>query len=248
MKAQLAKLSLALLSAVFLLGCQEQASSPVGLEGLDPQFRHGGKPPHGAPGPGGDPGKNVEVTLPATLLDGTSDPNGIESSGPQSAQIVQDGAKLNVCCGDRFDGTLNLTTSGGDACRIEGSMSEAELKEFLEQTIGNEEQPTVWFFQVDRKNETSRKHILRVNWTIPGQDKRIIVTLRNDNEFGRLTVTERPDPDGDADKSLFTFTGGAADGAVAVSFGGLVDPESHLVCPYNGANVELLLDRTPPVD
>ena len=36
MKAHLAKLSLALLSTVFLLGCQEQGSEPVGPEG--PQF------------------------------------------------------------------------------------------------------------------------------------------------------------------------------------------------------------------
>ncbi len=38
MNAHLAKLSLALLSAVFLLGCQEQGSSPVGLEGLGPEL------------------------------------------------------------------------------------------------------------------------------------------------------------------------------------------------------------------
>ena len=38
MKAHLAKLSLALLSAVFLLGCQEQGSEPVGPEGLGPEF------------------------------------------------------------------------------------------------------------------------------------------------------------------------------------------------------------------
>ena len=38
MKAHLVKLSLALLSAAFLLGCQEQASSPVEPEGLGPQF------------------------------------------------------------------------------------------------------------------------------------------------------------------------------------------------------------------
>ena len=36
MKAHLAKVSLALLSTVFLLGCQEQGSEPVGPEG--PQF------------------------------------------------------------------------------------------------------------------------------------------------------------------------------------------------------------------
>jgi len=38
MKAHLAKVSLALLSVAFLLGCQEQGSEPVGPEGLGPQF------------------------------------------------------------------------------------------------------------------------------------------------------------------------------------------------------------------
>ena len=41
MKAHLAKLSLALLSTVFLLGCQEQGSDPVGPEG--PQFDKPGR-------------------------------------------------------------------------------------------------------------------------------------------------------------------------------------------------------------
>ena len=38
MKAHLAKLSLALLSTVFLLGCQDMGSEPVGPEGLGPEF------------------------------------------------------------------------------------------------------------------------------------------------------------------------------------------------------------------
>ena len=38
MKSNLTKLSLALLSAVFILGCQDQGSGPVGPEGLVPQF------------------------------------------------------------------------------------------------------------------------------------------------------------------------------------------------------------------
>ena len=38
MKSHLAKVSLALLSAAFVLGCQEQGSGPVGPEGLGPEF------------------------------------------------------------------------------------------------------------------------------------------------------------------------------------------------------------------
>ena len=48
MKSNLTKVPLALLSAVFVLGCQDQASGPVGPDDLGPQFAKGGfkgKPP-----------------------------------------------------------------------------------------------------------------------------------------------------------------------------------------------------------
>ena len=62
MKSGLVKLSLALLSAVFVLGCMDQGPGPVGVDGLVPQFAPGnnGKPDK----PGGDGGSELaEVTL-----------------------------------------------------------------------------------------------------------------------------------------------------------------------------------------
>ena len=56
MKAHLAKVSLALLSTAFLLGCQEQGSNPVGPEGLGPEFTHKNGE-HGKGGRGGGGGK-----------------------------------------------------------------------------------------------------------------------------------------------------------------------------------------------
>ena len=53
MKTQRAVLPLAFLSAAFMLGCQDQASSPVEPDGLAPAFRHGGPPPHPPKEPGG---------------------------------------------------------------------------------------------------------------------------------------------------------------------------------------------------
>ncbi len=44
MKLHLTKVSLALLAAAFLLGCQDQGSEPVGPEGVGPQFAEGGGP------------------------------------------------------------------------------------------------------------------------------------------------------------------------------------------------------------
>ena len=42
MNAHLTKVSLGLLSAVFILGCQDLGSGPVGPDGLVPQFKRGG--------------------------------------------------------------------------------------------------------------------------------------------------------------------------------------------------------------
>ena len=60
MKLNLAKVSLALLGAVFVLGCQDVGSGPVGPDGLEPQFAKGGG--HGKP----DGGETTifQVTFP----------------------------------------------------------------------------------------------------------------------------------------------------------------------------------------
>ncbi len=59
MKAHLTKVSLALLSTVFLLGCQDMGSEPVGPEGLGPEFTHKNGAEHGKGGGGG--GGNSEA-------------------------------------------------------------------------------------------------------------------------------------------------------------------------------------------
>ncbi len=94
MKAHLAKLSLALLSTVFLLGCQEQGSEPVGPEG--PQFSH--KTSHN-PGGGDDGGDNpgspfYEYTFAGDI---TTDPT---TPGANSNTSTQDDVYLHSCCID----------------------------------------------------------------------------------------------------------------------------------------------------
>ncbi len=70
MKAHLAKVSLALLSTVFLLGCQEQGSGPVGPEG--PQFDKPdpttGLHDHGDDGGGGKQFVFVDVVLDGWMI------------------------------------------------------------------------------------------------------------------------------------------------------------------------------------
>ena len=66
MKSSLTKVSLALLSAVFFLGCQDMGSGPVGPDGWGPQFTHNDPDKvHGGPknGGGGDDGTKVSWSL-----------------------------------------------------------------------------------------------------------------------------------------------------------------------------------------
>ena len=88
MKAHLTKLSLALLSAGFLFGCQEQGSGPVGPEG--PQFTHNdpGKV-HGGPkgggngdGGGGGGGTGGNVPVGVTVAGGMN-------TGTEPRQLMQ---------------------------------------------------------------------------------------------------------------------------------------------------------------
>ena len=75
-----------LLGVAFLLGCQEQASSPVGLEDLGPQFggpQHPG--PHGGGGGGGGGGGDDDpgslFNSPGTLGTGFTCAGGAEITG-----------------------------------------------------------------------------------------------------------------------------------------------------------------------
>ena len=91
MKAHLAKVSLALVSAVFILGCQDLGSGPVGPEG--PQFdkevdgEHGTIKPHG-----GDKGNEETATFTATFtLAGDSDDNQLPANLQTAFPGPQDG-------------------------------------------------------------------------------------------------------------------------------------------------------------
>ncbi len=93
MKAHLARVSLALLSTVFLLGCQEQGSGPVGPDG--PQF-HGTacekhhKKDEGCGGGGGGGGKDIPVGV---TVDGGMN-TGTEP--PQLMQLAEDESSLRL--------------------------------------------------------------------------------------------------------------------------------------------------------
>ena len=108
MKSHLTKLALALLSVVFLFGCQEQGSEPVGPEGL--QFDKKGTGdcaamPHDLHCHGDDSENPEGPDVLVTYSDG------IMTDEPQLATLSTDAATLGVfnCCPSTFFATLDLT-------------------------------------------------------------------------------------------------------------------------------------------
>ena len=89
MKSNLTKVSLALLSAVFILGCQDQGSSPVEPAGLGPQFGH--QPKHK------DKSTGTQVPVDVIVTGGmdSSTPGGSPPQpAPQLMQVEEDDAQL----------------------------------------------------------------------------------------------------------------------------------------------------------
>ena len=92
MKSRLTKVSLALLSGVFVLGCQDVGTGVEGVDGLVPQFSH--KPKH-KPGGGGGNTEAFELDLVGGMTTTGFDVNGTGSifalqSNNFSADIVLD--------------------------------------------------------------------------------------------------------------------------------------------------------------
>ena len=113
MKSHLAKVSLALLFAAFLLGCQEQGSEPVGPEGLGPVFAKPGACP-GHPSckdePSDSPGNAVvTVTVVSHLL--------IGSEANRAASLVNGGSSIHNV---ELNVTDNACSASGDLRGIIG--------------------------------------------------------------------------------------------------------------------------------
>jgi len=133
MKSHLAKVSLALLSAGFLLGCQEQGSDPVGPEGLAPQFaKDKGCPGSAHPSckPAEDPVDDTEVTWSFADARVDGEPSFVENSpntlqslpgcfGFPGAQPSKPSVEWNDQPDGEDEGSTNgcaqVTTTGTDA-------------------------------------------------------------------------------------------------------------------------------------
>ena len=82
MKSDLTRISLALLSAVFVLACQDLGLGPVGPDGLVPQFAKGGK--KGKPGGGGGGAATYTVTHSGDV---TTIPSSVTGTGRKSTEV-----------------------------------------------------------------------------------------------------------------------------------------------------------------
>ena len=114
MKAHLTKVSLALLSAAFLLNCQDQGSGPVGPEGLGPEFIHKGEDKvHGGPKGGGGGDDNTKVT-PWSFADARVHDD--DESDFDESDFVDDNANTlqSTCSGSPAPKTTNPTVFWND--------------------------------------------------------------------------------------------------------------------------------------
>ncbi len=193
MKTHLTKVSFALLSAAFLLGCQEKASSPVGPEALGILLDNKDGPhPHG--GGGGGPA--------ATSLDLDG---GINTMG-LVLSVKESGKKLTIGNTDFVHDIQMAFTDPGTCVGITGTKSgvmptPAEIDSLkLELT----RQVTAGFFtmQID-KNGSDHLLLVERDSTFDGPNgvTRIQLGSPFDQVPNDVTVTE------DEDEDVFTFTG-----------------------------------------
>ena len=254
MKAHLAKLSLALLSAVFLLGCQERGSGPVGPEGLGVQANKTEEDhTHGKGGGDKDnpEGPNVDVTLTDGITSGIiSDDGNTFFDTAQPATLTSDGGRVHAFnAGVGFFATLalNCTAITGEANNIRG------LVDYLDFPIGDREQLNeaeeiaIGFqFFVQRKKGSGS---FQVSWRYPdaaGTDagKQIRVTVSSANVE---SVDDDADPP-DVTTFTFNFKESSDGGTVEVRRSPSTDGgpgNDKLTCSYVGSDLVILLDRSP---
>ena len=220
MKSYLAKVSLALLSAGFLLGCQDQGSGPVGPEGLGPEFAKvkNCDPPNPHPScKDGDAGDN-STALVALI-------GGFNTGTGQTATVQTDSrTRLKLFnASEAFETDINLSNTmelaDADGCTVKNNGG--DLAQYLDQSLAARN----FSMEFDKKATTSNRHSLGVNW-LNADGLRIRVGLKaNISGFPELSVTTTALGGG---STQYTFTQGAVN--VQRLVGG-VKQMDELFCP-----------------
>lgn len=193
MKSGLVKLSLALLSAVFVLGCMDQGPGPVGVDGLVPQFAPGNK---GKPDkPGGDGGSELaEVTLGPPMEMASLLASGQNDDVKVSLGVFFSGHPIEMA----FD-TESCVTTVGAGGRHDGDLPKDD-QDTLEDQLDNTVSSGSFTLKVDKVAGTG--HILvsyqdeeGVDWTINFERESLVEPTENENEF-KFTGTIEVSADG----------------------------------------------------
>ena len=226
MKAHLAKVSLALLSVAFLLGCQEQGAGPVGPEGLGIQAKRtnpGKKPPKDA-GPGSD--RLVTIT------------GGLSAQG-QPVQVDSDNQKKFVISASAFVGAISLTDTEaaglGKCVTTVGTDPAALSQEALLALLTDDSKLPRKFIKRFDRHDPSGFNQIQYQW---GDQLQLFIgsvpTSKDDPVLLPTVAAENP---------AFTFTFTAGEVELFSKFG---DKASRIRCPLApGDAVTLVVSPIP---
>ena len=230
MKAHLAKVSLALLSTVFLLGCQDMGSGPVGLDGLGPEFKKcDPRPCNGGGGGGGGGGIKVgklgladgmTTTDLHVFIGQDSDKKLTVNNTDFTHNIQMNFTKLGDCVGFKAtkSGMLPSTGTNGEVAKLVAELTAKVTSGFFEMQIDR-----------TRRGETSDDHGLLVSHdgTFAGPTGHTRIMLGSPfSQVDPVTVTEV--------NGVFTFTGPVVVWAHGVGGGGGAKSDRIIQCPGTG--------------
>ena len=201
MKAHLTKVSLALLSAAFLLGCQEHGSEPVGPEGLGPEFAKvkNCNPVIGDVHPSCKPADDDDKTVTVTLS------GGMEASDDDTltgVKVFSDNDKkfaMNTTAQSR--GTITMDFDAV-VCVSEPIGANTDRVTRLQDQLTNpaiDVSMALFEVRVDRRN--NENNVLDVTYDPDEKGQVILGWARRDPISVRITRDN-------ADNEVFTFTGG----------------------------------------
>ncbi len=192
--------SVALLSAAFMVGCQDQGSGPIGPDGLGPQFHH--RPGHDKGGgkDGGDD-KTALVAFDAPLLSTAQTVGVVSNKNSIYLEAPHDCGKFGC-----FDNALNLSTLTGDCTTDPANMETAFPKVFarLIDHLDDLVQNRTLFSKIDLKSvrdrqgdplaspKASKVHNISQTWTddVNGRDYTTDLGTHGLRPDELVTVTE----------------------------------------------------------
>ena len=234
MKAHLAKVSLALLSTVFLLGCQDMGSEPVGPEGLGPEFN---KPDVDGNHNHGDDGDPEQATL--TLADGML-------AADLPVDVTKDTRKtLKVSNSNQTKKSITMDftgdggTCGGVVGTNGGTVPEPEDPVFtalLAQLIATADNAKV-IMNIDKTalGSASDRHTVSVQYESPDPNLGLVrISIGSVFDDVAAATVAWTQPEG---QDRFVFTGPV----VVWDAGGGINDQSVIQCP--GQTVIVTLNR-----